>query len=97
MLFISHDPPHKPQTQNSHSSIRLTGTVPSSSWIFDCGATDSMTYDSANLLNTVTSSRTQIQTANRERVDVTRAGTVEISPKINLQNCLLIPSLTHKL
>ena len=48
-----------------------------------------MTYDPSDLLQTVASSCTQIQTANGERVDVTQAWTVEISPKINLKNCLL--------
>ena len=56
-----------------------------------------MTYDSSDLINTTPTIRTQIQTTNGDCVVVTEARTVEISPLINLQNCLLIRSLTHKL
>ena len=38
-----------------------------------------------------------MQTANGERVDVTKASIVDISPSIQFKNCLLIPSSTHKL
>ena len=69
----------------------------SSPWIFDCGAINTMTYNSSDLINTTPTTHTQIQTANRDCVSVTKTGTVEISPSINLRNCLLIPSLTHKL
>ena len=66
-------------------------------WIFDCGATNTMTNDPADLIKITPTPRSKIQTANREYVDITKAGTVEISSSIHLRNCLLIPSLTHKL
>ena len=56
-----------------------------------------MTYSSSNLLHTNPTTPTQIQTANGDCVVVTRTGQVQISPSINLKNCLLISSLTHKL
>ena len=39
----------------------------------------------------------QILTANGDCVVVIRTSTVEISPSINLRNCLLSLNLTHKL
>ena len=56
-----------------------------------------MTNDPSNLTHAIPSTRAQIQTANRDCVAVIKTGPVEISPPIHFQNCLLIPSLTHKL
>ena len=56
-----------------------------------------MTYDPSDIISFKPTSRTHIQTANGECISVTKAGTVDISPSIHLKNCLLIPSLSHKL
>ena len=56
-----------------------------------------MTYDSSDLLNATPTIRTRLQTANGHFVAVTKTENVEISPSINLRNCLLIFRLTHKL
>jgi Pol polyprotein len=66
-------------------------------WIFDCGATDTMPFDPSDLLSIVPTSRTHIETANGECVSVDRAGSIDISPSLHLKNCLLVPSLSHKL
>ena len=68
-----------------------------SQWIFDCGATDTMTFDPSDFLSTHPTNRTHIQTANGEYVPVAQPGPVNISPSLHLKNCLLIPSLSHKL
>ena len=68
-----------------------------SQWIFDCGATDIMTFDPCYFLSFHPSNRTHIQTANGEFVPVDQAGPVNISPFLHLKNCLFIPSLSHKL
>ena len=69
----------------------------SSQWIFDCGATDTMTFNPHNLLSTHPKTHTYIQTANGECVNVDQSGPVSISPSLKLNNCLLIPDLSHKL
>uniref|UniRef100_A0A803NB30 Reverse transcriptase Ty1/copia-type domain-containing protein n=1 Tax=Chenopodium quinoa TaxID=63459 RepID=A0A803NB30_CHEQI len=66
-------------------------------WIFDCGATDTMTSDPSDIKATQTSHRNQIQTANGEYIPVTKTGIIDVTLDIHLNNCLLIPSLTHKL
>lgn len=56
-----------------------------------------MTNDSSNLISVVPTNRTLIQTVNGEYIGVTKDGTVDISSSMHLKNCLLIPSLSHKL
>ena len=56
-----------------------------------------MTFDPRDFLSTHPTNRTHIQTANGECVPVDQAGHVNISPSLHLKNCLLIPSLSHKL
>ena len=65
-------------------------------WIFYCGATDTMTYDLADITDRTTTRKTQIHTANGGVAAVEGAGTTEISPKIKL-NCLYVPTLACKL
>lgn len=65
----------------------------SSPWIFNFGATDTMTYDARDLTCVSPITRTYIQTASVEKIDVLKAGSVNISPKIHLENCLFIPNL----
>ena len=66
-------------------------------WIFDCGATDTMTFDPRDLLSTNPKTRTYIQTANGECVSVDQSRPVTISLSLKINNCLLIPNLSHKL
>ena len=77
--------------------VGLFCTKNPSQWIFDCGATDTMSYDLSDLVFTIPTKQTHIQTANGECVRVNNAGPVDISPLLHLTNCLLIPSLSHKL
>ncbi|KAM0062560.1 hypothetical protein Hdeb2414_s0004g00149591 [Helianthus debilis subsp. tardiflorus] len=67
------------------------------SWIFDYGATDTMTYEISDLVLTSKSQKTHIQTANGEVMRAEKGGTIEISPTLKLSNCLYVPSLSHKL
>ncbi|KAJ0828126.1 hypothetical protein HanRHA438_Chr17g0833631 [Helianthus annuus] len=41
-----------------------------SSWIFDCGATDTMTYEPSDFVSTKKPNRTHIKTANGESASV---------------------------
>lgn len=66
-------------------------------WIFDCGATNSMTFDPRDLLSIQIISRTHIQSSNGECIPVDQEGPIDISPSLCIKNCLLIPSLSHKL
>ena len=56
-----------------------------------------MTFDPNDLLYTHPTNKTHNQTANGACVPVANAGAVNISPSLHLKNCLLIPSLSHKL
>ena len=56
-----------------------------------------MTFDPNDFLTHKSLSRSHIQTANGECVQVLSAGLIDISPSIHLKNCLLISSLSHKL
>uniref|UniRef100_A0A3Q7F038 GAG-pre-integrase domain-containing protein n=1 Tax=Solanum lycopersicum TaxID=4081 RepID=A0A3Q7F038_SOLLC len=44
-----------------------------SNWIFDCGATDTMSYDPSDFLSFTSTTRTKIQTANGEFIPITQA------------------------
>ena len=78
-------------------STSLLSHKPHSQWIFDCGATDTMTFDPCDFLSTHPTNQTHIQTTNGECVPVDRARPVNISPSLHFKNYLLIPSLSHKL
>ncbi|XP_071739944.1 uncharacterized protein [Rutidosis leptorrhynchoides] len=67
------------------------------SWILDCGATDTMTFDKNDIVFKTKPKKNKIQTANGEIIQVKSGGTIEISPTIKLPNCLYIPYLSHKL
>ena len=56
-----------------------------------------MTFDPHDLVSIGDKTRTHIQTANGESVEVHQAGPVHVSSSLHLKNCLLIPSLSHKL
>ena len=56
-----------------------------------------MTFDPMDLLSIMPTTRTHIQTANGEYVQVDKIGPIKISLSLHLKNCLLIPSLSHKL
>ncbi|GKA27428.1 retrovirus-related pol polyprotein from transposon TNT 1-94, partial [Tanacetum coccineum] len=67
------------------------------SWIFDCGATDTMTYDLSDFATSTKPTKPYIHTANGEKMNVRNGGTIEISPTLKLSNCLYVPALSHKL
>ncbi|GJY60618.1 putative ribonuclease H-like domain-containing protein [Tanacetum coccineum] len=67
------------------------------SWIFDCGATDTMTYDLSDFATSTKPTESYIHTANGEKMNVRNGGTIEISPTLKLSNCLYVPALSHKL
>nr|GEZ68832.1 hypothetical protein [Tanacetum cinerariifolium] len=66
-------------------------------WIFDCGATDTMTYDVSDFIEVSKPVKTHIETANGEKMGVKNGGTIKINLEIKLPNCLYVPSLSHKL
>ncbi|KAH6773406.1 hypothetical protein C2S51_011810 [Perilla frutescens var. frutescens] len=74
-----------------------TDSCKNPSWIFDCGATDTMTYDASDICEKSRPNKTHVQTASGEITPVTGAGTVAISPTIRVSNCLHVPALSHKL
>jgi hypothetical protein len=66
-------------------------------WLLDSGATDHMTFDLADLSHYSSPRRTSIANANGVVSPVTGAGSVTLSPSLQLSNTLLVPSLSHKL
>ncbi|GJT48464.1 hypothetical protein Tco_0974621, partial [Tanacetum coccineum] len=77
-------------TQNYNINQKL-------SWIFDCGATDTMTYDLSDFATSTKPTKSYIHTANGEKMNVRNGGTIEISQTLKLSNCLYVSSLSHKL
>ncbi|XP_076888069.1 uncharacterized protein LOC143538382 [Bidens hawaiensis] len=71
--------------------------IPEQSWIFDCGATDTMTYDSTDFVTSTNPTKSFINTANGEKMSFQSGGTIEILPTLKLSNCLYVPALSHKL
>ncbi|KAH6776912.1 hypothetical protein C2S51_008224 [Perilla frutescens var. frutescens] len=66
-------------------------------WIFDCGATDTMTFDASDIITRTQPLKTHVQTANGELAPVLSTGTINLSSTLQLLNCLFVPSLSHKL
>ena len=93
--MMTHNP--FPSFVPSNKRLALLCQLSPLKWIFDCGATDTMTNNPADLIKITPTPCSKIQIANGEYVDITKAGTVEISSFIHLRNCLLIRSLIHKL
>ncbi|KAI4351752.1 hypothetical protein L6164_006074 [Bauhinia variegata] len=66
-------------------------------WIIDSGATDHMTFDPQDFIETTQPRQTHITNANGVKYPVTGAGTVAFSPALSLSNTLLVPALLNKL
>jgi hypothetical protein len=66
-------------------------------WILDSAATDHMTFDDTDFTTRSTPWRTCVENANGVVSPVIGAGTVSLSPSLQLSHTLLIPSLSHKL
>jgi hypothetical protein len=66
-------------------------------WILDSAATDHMTFDDTDFTTRSTPRRTCVENANGVVSPVIGAGTVSLSPSLQLSHTLLIPSLSHKL
>ncbi|KAJ0954534.1 putative GAG-pre-integrase domain-containing protein [Helianthus annuus] len=68
-----------------------------SAWIFDSGATDTMTFEPLDIRSMTQPQKSQIHTANNGTMQMKGGGVIEISPTMKLSNCLYVPSLSHKL
>ncbi|KAJ0457169.1 putative RNA-directed DNA polymerase [Helianthus annuus] len=66
-------------------------------WIFDSGATDTMTFEPLDIRSMTQPQKSQIHTTNNGTMQVKGGGVIEISPTMKLSNCLYVPSLSHKL
>ena len=62
-------------------------------WIFDCGATDTISFDPKDFLQISAPTKTYVQTAGGDLARVEGAGTIYISPTLRLSNCLFCPNL----
>lgn len=82
-----------PVPQNLNSST----LTPKSTWIIDCGATDTMTNDINDFITYTHPSKTQIKTASGQRIPVCGGGSIQISPHMTVPNCLYVPALSSKL
>ncbi|CAL8152273.1 unnamed protein product [Prunus armeniaca] len=77
--------------------FHTSAKIDSRSWIIDSGATDHMTFDPDDFLNTTQPQRTCIANANGVTYPVIGAVTVALSSSLTLSNTLLVPSLSTKL
>ncbi|KAK1419961.1 hypothetical protein QVD17_29426 [Tagetes erecta] len=89
----------KKKTLGSVGQVNMINTSENldKSWIFDCGATDTMTFELSDIKTSSKPKLNHIKTANGGIVPVKGGGTIEISPTLKLSNCLYVPSLSHKL
>ncbi|KAK3007336.1 hypothetical protein RJ639_016752 [Escallonia herrerae] len=83
-----------PATANTTRALDNPGNI---SWIIDSGATDHMTFDAHDFIETSQQKRICIANANGVTYPVTGAGKVALSPSFTLSNTLLVPSLSNKL
>ena len=67
------------------------------SWIFDCGATHTITFDSCDILSIDPTTHTHIKIANDDIVCVDREGPIAISSCLKLNDGLVIPNFPYKL
>jgi len=74
-----------------------TSPEKSDQWIFDCAATDTMTYDPHDFNNLSTPIKTHIETASGELVAVQGEGSIVFSKELKLENCLYVLALSSKL
>jgi hypothetical protein len=80
-----------------HALISSCCNTDRDDWLLDSGATDHMTFDPTDLSQHSSPRRTSIANANGVVSPVTGAGSVTLSPFLQLSNTLLVPSLSHKL
>ena len=78
---------NKPQFLGSANNVQNYPNQ-NNTWIFDCGATDTMTFELSDITSTCKPKNSQIQTANGGVMPVKGAGTIEISPMLKLPKCL---------
>ena len=64
---------------------------------FYCGATDTVTNDKNDIVDSTVPRKNFIHTANGELAPVEGAGVVKLTPTLKLSNCLFVPSLSYKL
>lgn len=83
-----------PATANNSVALNDPGNH---GWIVDSGATDHMTFDPQDFVETTQQKRTCIANANGVTYPFTGAGRVALSPSFSLSNTLLVPSLWNKL
>ena len=84
------------QSINSDLQPAQSGKI-CSTWLIDCGATDTMSYDPLDFHTHTKPKKNLIQTANGGYSLVEGAGSIELNPALKLKNCLYVPSLSQKL
>ncbi|XP_071729311.1 uncharacterized protein [Rutidosis leptorrhynchoides] len=75
----------------------VSNNTKSNQWIFDCGATHTMTFEKSDFCSKSKPLVNKIQAANGGIVQVQGGGKIEITPTMTLSNCLYVPALSHKL
>lgn len=65
-----------------------------SKWIFDYGATCTMTHDRWYIVYWLTPHKKEIQTTNGSITPVVGADTIIVSPTLKVSNCLYVSSLS---
>lgn len=85
------------EEKEEEETVTGIGFEKNDSWIFDCGATDTMTYEISDMCSMSKPWKSRIHTANGEILQVKGGGTIQVSQDMKLSNCLYVPSLSHKL
>jgi hypothetical protein len=85
------------ENNSSYNTHQVPNDIKFHGWIIDFGATDHMTYKKSNLINKRVTLKQDIINANGDVHPIADTSDVKISPKITLNNSLLVPSLSTKL
>lgn len=85
ILLAQQHVPHMTHSSQANFPNKALLCKPNCSpWIFDCGATYTMTFEPTDLLSTTPTSRTKIETTNGECAEVTQAGNVDVTSSMKL-------------
>ncbi|XP_076894743.1 uncharacterized protein LOC143547130 [Bidens hawaiensis] len=94
---ITENPPHisnldKKESKNSNNVGEVNMATKNEKnkdlWIFDCGASETMTFDISDMCSMSKPQKSRIHTTNGEVLQVEGGATIQISPNMKLPNCL---------
>lgn len=84
-------------TDNGGQVLNISAPVTNSTWIFNSGTTDHMTFDSRQVSPLKPSPQKIVSTANGNMTPVIGKGSLILTDTLNLDSVLIVPSLDYNL